>query len=222
MAAAYTAHVEASPFTALYEAPGLRALVPPVAGLRVLDVGCGTGRTTAWLAGAGAEVAGFDASPEMLRQARERVPSAALEVADLADPLPFGDGSFDLAVASLVMHYVRDWVAPLRELRRVLTPGGAFVLSTHHPGMDIELSPSGDYFATELVVDRWSVAGREVDVRFWRRPLSEMFRAIAVGGFVIDALSEPQPLPETRERFPEVWERLTRRPQFLFLRLVAR
>ncbi len=222
MAADYDAHVEASPYTALYEAPGLRALLPDVAGRRVLEVGCGSGRTTAWLAGAGAEVVGFDASPEMLRQARERVPSAALEVADLAEPLPFDDGSFDLAVASLVMHYVRDWVAPLRELRRVLTPGGAFVLSTHHPGMDFELSTSGDYFATELVVDRWSVAGREVDVRFWRRPLGEMFRAIADGGFVIDALSEPQPLPETRERFPEAWERLTRRPQFLFLRLVAR
>jgi SAM-dependent methyltransferase len=220
MAADYVAHVEASPYTALYEAPGLRALLPPLAGRRVLDAGCGTGRTSAWLAGAGAEVVGFDASPEMLRRASERVPSASFSLADLAEPLPFGDGSFDLAVASLVMHYLRDWVPPLRELRRVLRPGGAFVLSTHHPAMDLELSSSGDYFATELAVDRWSLGEREYDVRFWRRPLSETFRAIADGGFRIDELSEPQPLPECRDRFPEAWERLTRRPQFLFLRLV--
>src|SRR3954452_12963337 len=100
MAADYVAHVEASPYTALYEAPGLRALLPPLAGRRVLDAGCGTGRTSAWVAGAGAEVVGFDASPEMLRRARERVPSASFSLADPAEPLPFGNGSFDLAVAS--------------------------------------------------------------------------------------------------------------------------
>jgi SAM-dependent methyltransferase len=220
MAGDYVAHVEASPYTALYEAPGLRALLPSLAGRRVLDVGCGSGRTSAWLAGAGAEVVGFDASAEMLRRASERVPSASFLLADLAEPLPFGDGSFDVAVASLVVHYLRDWVAPLREMRRVLRPGGAFVLSTHHPAMDLELSPSGDYFATELVVDRWSLGEREYEVRFWRRPLSEMFRAIADGGFRLDELSEPQPLPECQHHFPDAWERLTRRPQFLFLRLV--
>jgi SAM-dependent methyltransferase len=220
MAGDYAAHVEVSPYTALYEAPGVGALLPPVAGRQVLDAGCGSGRTSAWLAGAGAEVVGFDASPEMLRRASERVPSASFSLADLAEPLPFGDGSFDLAVASLVIHYLRDWVPPLGEMRRVLRPGGAFVLSTHHPAMDLELSSSGDYFATELVVDRWSVGKREYEVRFWRRPLSEMFRAIADGGFRIDELSEPQPLPECQHHFPDAWERLTRRPHFLFLRLV--
>ena len=43
MAADYVAHVENNPYTALYEAPGLDALLPPVAGLRVLDAGCGGG-----------------------------------------------------------------------------------------------------------------------------------------------------------------------------------
>lgn len=221
MAADYDAHVETSPYTALYEAPGLQALLPPLAARRVLDVGCGTGRTSARLADAGAEVVGFDASPEMLRRASARVPSAAFLLADLGEPLPFGDGSFDLAVASLVMHYLRDWVAPLRELRRVLRPGGAFVLSTHHPAMDFELSPSGDYFATEMAVDRWVLGGREYVVRFWRRPMSELFRAIEDGGFRIDVFDEPQPLPECRDRFPDAWEQLTRRPRFLFLRLLA-
>ena len=62
MAADYVAHVENNPYTAFYEAPGLDALLPPVAGLRVLDAGCGGGRTSARLVAQGAEVVGIDAS----------------------------------------------------------------------------------------------------------------------------------------------------------------
>ena len=221
MAADYVAQVETSPYIALYEQPGLRGLLPPVAGRRVLDAGCGAGRNCVWLVEQGAEVVGLDASPEMLRRARERAPAAALSVGDLAAPLDFEDSSFDVAIASLVMHYLHDWVPTLRELRRVLRPDGVFVLSTHHPVSALKLSTSGDYFATELVVDRWTLAEREYDVEFWRRPLSEMFRAIAESGFRVDELSEPQPLPECRDRFPDAWEPLTRQPQFLFLRLLG-
>jgi SAM-dependent methyltransferase len=221
MAADYVKHVEVSPYTAFYESSGLRALLPAVDGRRVLDVGCGSGRTSAWLSAAGAEVVGFDASAQMLRHAHERVPAGSFSVADLADPLPFEDDSFDHAVASLVMHYLQDWVPPLRELRRVLRPGGAFVFSTHHPLVDLELSDSGDYFATELVSDRWSMGGKDYDVRFWRRPLNEVFRAVVEANFRVDAFSEPRPSPEWRERFPDVWQQLSRRPQFLFLRLVS-
>jgi hypothetical protein len=93
------------------------------------------------------------------------------------------------------MHYLRDWVAPLRELRRVLKPGGVFALSTHHLGMDFDLSPSGDYFATEVVLDCRSLGEREYEVRFWRRPLSETFRAIG------DAAS-PSTSSASRSRCP--------------------
>ena len=217
MGADYVAHVEASPYTALYEAPGLRALVPPVAGRRVLDAGCGAGRTAAWLVEQGAEVVGVDVSQELLRLARERLPSASFRLADLAEPLPFEEGAFDLVVSSLAMHYLRDWVPTLRELRRI---ADTVVLSTHHPASDVELSSTGDYFAVELLRDVWTVGGRDREVRFWHRPLSRMFREIAEAGWRIDELSEPQPLPEMRERFPEEWERLTNHPHFLFLRLV--
>jgi SAM-dependent methyltransferase len=220
MAADYVAHVEANPYTAYYEAPGLRALLPPLDGLRVLDAGCGGGRTSAWLVEQGAGVVGIDTSEELLRLARDRLPSATFVHGDLAEPLPFEDGSFDVVVSSLVMHYLRDWAPALRELRRVLRPGGVVALSTHHPATDFELGDSGDYFATELLREVWTVGRREVEVRFWHRPLSRMFGEIAEAGFRVDELSEPQPLPEVRELDPEAWERLTRNPHFLFLRLV--
>ncbi len=132
------------------------ALLPPVAGRRVLTAGCGSGPLSTWLVGNGAEVVGFDVSPSMVRLARERrIQSPSLMVADLAEPLRFlADDTFDVVVAALLLHYLRDWVAPLRELRRVLRPDGALEFSTHHPAMDVRLSPSGDCFTTELIHHR--------------------------------------------------------------------
>lgn len=221
MAEAYDADTERNAYNALYERPGTISLLPPVAGLDVLDAGCGTGPLSAWLVGQGARVVGVDASARMVELARARaLPGASFSVADLGEPLAFGDDAFDLVVASLVLHYLRDWVAPLRELRRVLRPGGALVLSTHHPMTDVELSTTGDYYATELLHDRWEKGGETFDVRFWRRPLSEMFAAFAEAGWRVERLDEPLPLPECRERDPAAWARLTTAPAFLFLRLV--
>src|SRR5581483_3191063 len=96
-----------------------------VRGHRVLDVGCGSGPLAAALREKGALVTGFDASAAMIRLAQQRLgQGAALCVADLSQPLPFADGSFDDAVASLVLHYLPDWTQPLAELRRVLGPKG--------------------------------------------------------------------------------------------------
>ena len=70
----------------------------------------------------------------------------------------------------------------------------------------------------ELVVDRWTLSGHEYAVRFWRRPLQAILGALTDAGFAIDAVREPQPLPQCRERCPDVWEQLARRPEFLLVR----
>lgn len=219
MAADYDASDK--PYNALYERPAIMAMLPDLAGRRVLDVGCGSGPLAAWLADQGADVVGFDASANMVRLARARnIERAVFHHADLTRPLRFlRDDSFDLAVASLVLHYLRDWVPPLTELRRVLRPDGRLVISTHHPAQDIALSATGNYFETELLTDRWRFSGREFTVRFWRRPLSDMFAAFQRAGFGVVAFNEPQPLPECRDRFPEAWEALTTKPAFAFFEL---
>lgn len=221
MANEYAADLEENPWNALYERPGTIALLPPVAGRDVLDVGCGSGPIAEWLVRNGARVTGFDASPSMVKLADARaLPQASFVVADLAEPLDFlPDDAFDIVVAGLVLHYVREWVEPLRELRRVLRPKGKLVFSTHHPASDVQQSVSGNYFATELIHDRWTKGGRDFDVTFWRRPLTEMFAAIAEAGFSVDLLTEPQPVEECRDRFPEAWERLSTQPHFVFFRL---
>lgn len=224
MAEDYAEAIEETPFNALYERPGVIALLPEIAGKRVLDVGCGSGPLSAWLVGRGADVVGFDISPTMVNLAQNRgLNSASFRVADLAGPLDFlEDSSFDVAVASLVIHYLHDWIPPLGELRRVLRPKGVLVLSSHHPARDIELSTTGNYLATDLLTDRWEKGGKEFVVRFWRRPLGAMFAAFDEAGFDVRKLAEPHPLPECRERFPDKWKRLSTEPNFLFFRLSAR
>lgn len=94
-------------------------------GLRVLDVGCGPGALTAELvARVGAErVAAVDPSEPFVEAARERHSGVLVRQAP-AEELPFDDASFDAALAQLVVHFMTDPVAGLREMRRVTRPGG--------------------------------------------------------------------------------------------------
>lgn len=92
---------------------------------RVLDVGCGPGALTAELVRrAGAEaVSAVDPSVSFAAAARERLPGADVRPG-AAEQLPFGDGVFDAALAQLVVHFMADPVAGLREMSRVTRPGG--------------------------------------------------------------------------------------------------
>jgi SAM-dependent methyltransferase len=210
-------------FNAYYERPGTIALLGDVSGLRVLEAGCGPGVLTSWLVGNGAIVTAMDMSQEMVRLATERLGERAnILTADLAEPLPFADASFDLVVASLVLHYLADWAAPLAEFRRVLAPAGTVVFSTHHPAWDWQLHSPDNYFAVMQVTETWHKGGQPFDVTFWRRPLTAMTAAVTEAGFIIDQLVEPAPQPELQRRDPRAYHELQTEPAFLFFRLNRR
>jgi SAM-dependent methyltransferase len=108
---------------------GLAEIVAAVAGApRVLDSGCGSGRLTVALARAGATVTGIDASQAVLDRASARARRAGVEIrvaiADFNDPLPFDDGSFDAITSRLSLMVAHDPVETLRDIGRLLTPGG--------------------------------------------------------------------------------------------------
>jgi ubiquinone/menaquinone biosynthesis C-methylase UbiE len=221
MAASYAAHIEESPYNAYYERPATIALLGDVTGKRVLEVGCGAGLLTEWLVSNGAVVTAVDVSSQMVTLARKRVGDRARVVlADVAAPLTdVADGSVELVVASLVLHYVRDWMAVFREFRRTLTSDGAVVFSTHHPAMDWQRHSREDYFTVKQVTERWTVGGDQFDVSFWRRPLTDMTDAIASSGFQIEVLVEPPPGAELLERDPAAYHAIRTQPTFLFFRL---
>ena len=101
-----------------------------LAGRRVLDIGCGTGRFLAQLSEK-AKAWGVDASPEMLEVARTRAGSAGLKLGR-AEELPFKDGWFERATMWLVAHLV-DRPRAFAEARRVLSGHGRLAVATFDP-----------------------------------------------------------------------------------------
>ena len=132
---------DANPLPALEE-PHVRDALGDVRGRDVLDLGCGTGRHTAWLAEAGARVTAVDFSAGMLEEARRKVPSGSVRFIahDLHQPLPLGDATFDAVVSGLVLEHLRDLPAFFAEARRVLRPAGRAVVSAMHPAMFLRSS----------------------------------------------------------------------------------
>jgi len=191
-AAAYSRDNETNLLNGHYERPAMIDLVGDVAGHRVLDAGCGSGALGAALRDRGATVTGFDASASMVELARQRLGADAdLHVADLGGPLPSDDNTFDDVVASLVLHYLEDWVAPLTELRRVLRPGGRVVLSVNHPNAYLVNHRGSDYFATTQYSDTFTFDGQEAVLTYWHRPLHAMTDAFTQAGFRLRVVSEP-------------------------------
>jgi SAM-dependent methyltransferase len=112
-------------------------------GMRVLDVGCGPGSLTTELVGrVGADqVAAVDPSEPFVEAARARHPGVDVQRA-AAESLPYPDGAFDAALAQLVVHFMADPVAGLREMARVIRPGGVVAACVwDHGGGRGPLSP---------------------------------------------------------------------------------
>ena len=111
---------------------------------RVLDVGCGTGYGSAELAQHARSVTGIDLAPDAIAYAREHYPLPNLVfLSGSATALPFAARSFDLVTAFEVIEHLSDWRALLAEVRRVLHPGGVFLVST----------PNKLYYAESRVQD---------------------------------------------------------------------
>jgi SAM-dependent methyltransferase len=102
-------------------------------GGRAADLGCGTGRTAAWLRAHGVEaIDGLDLVPEMLAVAHERGLHDSLREGDVA-ATGLESGAYDLVVASLVDEHLEALEPLYREAFRLARPGGAFVLVGFHP-----------------------------------------------------------------------------------------
>jgi len=128
-------------------------------GSRVLDAGCGTGATGAWMADGGARLVGLDGEPLALTLYRDAHPDAGLVGGDLTR-LPFPDGTFDVVLAVTVLYHrwLADPAAAVEELARVVRTGG--VLCLQEPGVR----------ALRRAHDRVTHAAR----RFSRRDLVEL------------------------------------------------
>jgi SAM-dependent methyltransferase len=110
----------------------------------VLELGCGVGRDSGYLAGLGLNLIASDYSSAALETCRQQAPLTDVRLLDIRTPLPFEDGRFPVIVASLCLHYF-PWpqtVAITTEIRRCLAPGG-FLLTRVNSTNDIHFGASG-------------------------------------------------------------------------------
>jgi SAM-dependent methyltransferase len=184
-------------------APRLADFAGVTAGQRVLDVGCGPGAlTTELVARFGADaVAAVDPSEPFVEAARERHPGVGVQQAS-AEDLPFEDDVFDAALAQLVVHFMSDPVAGLREMARVTRPGGMVAACVwDHAGGQGPLSPfwAAAHELDHDVVDESKLAGAR------EGHLEELFEAAGLREVEEEALAVSVEHPT----FEEWWEPFT-------------
>jgi SAM-dependent methyltransferase len=188
----------------------------PVAGRRVLEVGCGAGQGARWAASQGAAAIGLDISERMLRHA------VALDVrfglrcrwlqAD-AQSIPLADSSVDLAFSAYgALPFLPEPAAVFREVARVLRPGGRWVCSVTHPvrwcfrddpgpdGLVVERS----YFDTRAYVEQDT--GGQVTYVEHHHTVSGLVSALLSSGLELTLLAEPSWQPEAPDWGP--WSRM--------------
>lgn len=220
MAEIYFTYVDTKPYNAYYERPATISLLPEVKGNKVLDAGCAAGWYTKWLLDKGADVVAVDFSPNMIEMTKKRVRNKAEVIrADLNNPLDFiADKTIDIVLSSLTLHYIKNWNAVMSEFNRILKDYGQLIFSVHHPFMDFTEFNKENYFLTELLEDEWNTINGKVKVEFYRRPLCDIISSVTDSGFVIDKLLEPMPTEQFKNEMPDTYDKLTKNPQFLFIR----
>lgn len=218
-----------SGLNAVLEQPALARLLPAsLAGLRVLDLGCGFGDfARAARARGAASVMGIDVSAKMLAEARRRTDDPAIRYQQAAiETLEVEPEAFDLAVSSLALHYIADYRAAVRTIAAALAPGGRFIFSVEHPmctAMGV-YEWQRDAAGVELhwPVDRYGEEGRR-DTRWFvdgvvkhHRTVASYVNGLVEAGLTLARLEEPEADPAALKARPELALQ-RRRPPFLLL-----
>lgn len=203
-------------------------ILPPIKGLRGLDIGCGEGHNTRILAREGAAMSALDISLRFIHHAlaeEQRQPLGIHYQIASATALPYPTATFDFITSFMCLMSVPELERALRELHRVLKPGGFLQFSITHPCfqtprwewiLDKEghrvAMVCGDYFKEEQgTVEQWMFSAAPADLkaklppfqtpRFFRT-LTNWLNALLDAGFILERFCEPTASDELLEQKP--------------------
>ena len=205
----------------------LRALLPDLRGLNVLDLGCGYGWFCRWAHQQGAaRILGIDVSERMLARAKETTDDPLVTYAKTdMEHLQLQPKSFDVVYSSLALHYVKDLTGLMAQAHRSLVPGGVLVFSVEHP---IFTAPSRPNWSQDAAGHKtWPVDGyldegaRSTDwlakcVIKQHRTLATYINMLIRLGFVISHVEEWGPTAAQIAQQPN-WADERHRPPFLIV-----
>jgi len=163
------------------EAISLRKTLEHMNAVNCLEVGCGTGKNTQWLAGKTQHLTAVDLTEEMLEKAKEKVhaPHVAFVAADITQPWDFCTQTYDLVTFSLVLEHIEDIYTVFKKVALTTDPGALVYVGELHPFR--QYGGSKARFETE--------AGTTV-VTCFTHHFSEFTGAAAEAGFGIEAVNE--------------------------------
>ena len=192
-------------------------VLPNVAGKDVIELGCGTGYVSSWLARRGARVVGIDNSPAQLASARQFQEEFGLEFLVLhaiAEDLPFPDESFDLAISE---YGASIWADPYRwipETARVLRPGGELIFMVNGTMLMLCMPDAEDEAAAPVLLRDYFGMHRfdwpDDDSVEFHLGYGDMIRLLRSNGLVVEDLIEVRPPEDATTRYPFVtleWSR---------------
>jgi ubiquinone/menaquinone biosynthesis C-methylase UbiE len=222
--------------------PAFLRMLPPVAGLRGLDIGCGEGGNTRQVARLGARMTGIDVSHTFVRHAADaeaREPLGVRYAVASAVALPFGDAAFDFATAFMCLMDVPENDRALAEAWRVVRRGGFLQFSITHPCTDtphrVNRRDAGRTYALEVGryyeqdagrVEEWIFSAAPPAVREGLRPfrvprfhrtLSAWVNTIVGAGWTIEWMEEPSASDEVVAQCPRLQDTQVA-PYFLHVR----
>ncbi|UCE09156.1 MAG: class I SAM-dependent methyltransferase [Candidatus Thorarchaeota archaeon] len=219
--------------------PCVESLMGDVDGLYILDAGCGEGYLSRHYAKMGARVLGVDISSKLIEIAQSHVvekDTVRFEEGDICNLGSISDDTFDCVLCNLVLLNTPCFDAALREIHRVLKPGGFLVFSVTHPAFNFYGPGSWEfgkkdprthrrrglffkmdfYFQEEPYERFWkSYDGEEFPqpIVFFHRTISTYVNTLLGAGFVISRVEEPTPVKKN-----DFFERESRIPFFLVIK----
>jgi 2-polyprenyl-3-methyl-5-hydroxy-6-metoxy-1,4-benzoquinol methylase len=210
----------------LFTFPAFLQFLPDIAGLAVIDFGCGEGTNTRHFAKMGAKVTGIDISQGLIEHARQAEIADPLgityKVASYSSETGLPASSFDAVISTMALMDGPDFEGAMHEAYRLVRPGGFIAFSVLHPcfitpGLQWQKDEHGQttglsvarYFSKESFTESWKFGNRPKDdnvvpfaVPRFPRTIGDYLNAVASAGFRLTRIGEPQPTEDACQIVP--------------------